>query len=203
MPHYPRSILELIAQFTRLPGIGPKTAERLALYLASRPPADADALARAAAALHAELVKCKICGDYAETDPCGICRDQSRDPAILCVVAKPQDLLALERTGEFRGRYHVLGGTANPLEGVTLEHLNVSALRDRIKRDSVREVILAFNPDVAGEHTALAVRNVLSALAVSPPLKITKLARGLPLGSDVEYADEVTLGHALRGRRPV
>lgn len=203
MSHYPRPILELIAQLVRLPGIGPKTAERLTLHLASRPRADAEGLARAIAAISTQLVRCLTCGDYAETNPCGICRDSSRDPTLLCVVAKPQDLLALERTGEFRGHYHVLGGIVNPLEGATLEQLNTATLAERVLRDRVQEVVLAFNPDVPGESTVLALRNFLTALKTPRPLKISRLARGLPLGSDVEYADEVTLSHALRGRRPI
>lgn len=203
MARYAPVIIELIAQFTRLPGIGPKTAERLALFLAGQPKADAERLARAVTHVAENLHACRACGNYAEADPCPICRDSTRDKKLLCVVAKPQDLVAIERTGDFLGRYHLLGGIVNPLEGITLEQLRADALVERIKRDGVVEVVLAFNPDVAGEGTMLALKNMLQPLVRSQRLKITKLARGLPLGSDVEYADEVTLSHAMKGRREV
>lgn len=203
MSRYPRPILELIAQFTRLPGIGPKTAERLTLHLAGQLKAEVGRLAQAVSRLAENLHACRGCGNYAESDPCPICRDSSRDGTLLCVVAKPQDLVAIERTGEFHGRYHLLGGIVNPLEGITLEKLRADALVERIKKDRVEEVVLAFNPDVAGEGTVLALKNMLQPQVRSQRLKITKLARGLPLGSDVEYADEVTLSHAMKGRREV
>lgn len=203
MSHYPRPILELISQFTRLPGIGPKTAERLVIHLAGRPKPDLAAFARALENLAGNLVTCKECGTYAEKNPCGICGNTQRDRQLICVVAKPQDLLAIERTGDFPGRYHVLGGVFNPLEGVLLEQLRAAPLVERIRRDHVREVILAFNIDVAGEGTALAIKQLLQPFTSAKTLKITKLARGLPMGSDVEYADEVTLSNALQGRREV
>lgn len=203
MPHYPRAILELITQFIKLPGIGPKTAERLVLHLANRPKPEIQRLAEAIKILGQGMSSCRECGNFAESDPCSICRDPSRDPRLLCVVAKPQDLVAIERTGDFRGRYHLLGGTVNPLEGITLNTLRSSTLVERIRRDKVREVVLAFNPDVSGEGTMLALKNLLQPQVRSQRLKITKLARGLPLGSDVEYADEVTLSHAMKGRREV
>lgn len=203
MSRYPRPILELIAQFTRLPGIGPKTAERLTLHLAAQPKTEVERLAHAVSRLAENVHACRTCGNYAEADPCPICRDSSRDGKLLCVVAKPQDLVAIERTGEFHGRYHLLGGIVNPLEGITLERLGAEALVERIKRDEVGEVVLAFNPDVAGEGTVLALKNMLQPLVQTQRLKITKLARGLPLGSDVEYADEVTLSHAMKGRHEV
>ncbi len=203
MARYAQTILDLIAELTRIPGIGPKTAERLAIHLAGKPRADVERLSQAVARLAQQLRACQECGNFADNDPCPICRDSTRDPKILCLVAKPQDLVAIERTGEFRGRYHLLGGIVNPLEGVGLEQLRSRPLIERITRDRVTEVVLAFNPDVAGEGTALALKNLLQPYLKSQRLKITKLARGLPLGSDVEYADEVTLSHAMRGRREV
>lgn len=189
-----------MAQFSRLPGIGLKTAERLVIHLAGRPRTEVQSFSRSLQTLADRLTSCGSCGNYTEADPCEICRNTARDPRLLCVVAKPQDLLAIERSGDFTGRYHVLGGTVDALEGVSLEQLRVDRLVQRIDHDQVREVVLAFNPDVAGEGTVLALKHALRAGAKIKPLKITKLARGLPLGADVEYADEVTLSHALAGR---
>ncbi len=203
MAVYPRALIELIAQLTKLPGVGPKTAERLALHLASQPKSEVERLATALERLAQALRVCRTCGTYAETDPCPICRDASRDQKILCVVAKPQDLVAIERTGDFHGRYHVLGGIIDPLEDVTLDRLRAGALVERILREQIEEALLAFNPDVAGEGTVLALKNLLQPYVQSQRLKVTKLARGLPLGADVEYADEVTLAYALKGRREV
>lgn len=203
MSYYPRPIIDLIAQFTRLPGIGPKTAERLVMHLANQPKSDVEKFAAALMSLSQNLITCRVCGNYSDLDPCAICRNSGRDAKLLCVVSKPQDLIAIERTGQFSGRYHILGGTVNPLEGVTLERLNVKKLLERVQLDSAREVVLAFSPDLAGESTMLALKNVLQPVAKRQPLKITKLARGLPLGSDVEYADEATLSNALQGRREV
>ncbi|TSC77003.1 MAG: recombination protein RecR [Parcubacteria group bacterium Gr01-1014_31] len=201
MGYYPRPILELITQFSRLPGIGLKTAERLVVFLAGRTKTEVEQFGRAVQALAASLQTCGECGNFSEGSPCAICRNTSRDPQLLCVVAKPQDLLAIERTGQFTGRYHILGGTVDPIVGMTVEQLRFDALLRRIKRDQVREVILAFNPDVPGEGTSLTVKHLLQPLVKEGGLRVTKLARGLPLGSDVEYADEVTLSHALSNRR--
>ena len=199
---YPRAILELIAQLTKLPGVGPKTAERLALNLASRPKSDLDAFSQALLGLP-QLHRCRECGGFGDEDPCDICRSPSRDPQLLCVVAKQQDVLAIERTKQFAGRYHVLGGTVRPYDGTTLDDLRLSPLLDRIQRQRVREVIFAFNVDVEGEGTILALKQALKPLVQSHKLRLTKLARGLPMGSDVEYADEVTLSSALAGRREI
>lgn len=201
MAYYPRPILQLIAQLTHLPGVGPKTAERLTLYLAGRSPAELEAYANAFTGLQQALHTCRSCGAYAEEDPCGICRSPSRDPRQLCVVAKQQDEVAIERTGQFHGRYHVLGGSVRPLDGVTLEQLRLEPLLRRLREEGVREVILAFNVDVEGEGTVLALKQALQPYVKSAGLRVTKLARGLPMGSDVEYADEVTLGNAIAGRR--
>ena len=199
--HYPRPIVELIAQFSRLPGIGVKTAERLALHLAGRSGPELLEFAQRLEALGRQLTVCGRCQSYAETNPCQLCANSRRDSRLLCVVAKPQDLVALERAGEFTGRYWVLGGAVDPLEGVGLEQLHVEQLLRRLDDPPVHEVVLAFNPDVMGEGTMLALKFALQPLVKSRGLRVTKLARGLPLGSDVEYADEVTLAHALKGRR--
>lgn len=201
MSHYPRPIVELIAQFSRLPGIGLKTAERLVVFLASCPKPEVELFARAVGTLATAVQSCADCGNYCDATPCAICRNPSRDRQLVCVVAKPQDLLALERTGQFVGRYHVLGGTVDPLEGMTTDRLRLQPLLDRVERDRVREVVLAFNPDIAGEGTVLTLKRLLQPNGKAKTLQVTKLARGLPLGSDVEYADEVTLAHALNNRR--
>ncbi len=201
MAHYPRAIVEVITQFSRLPGIGLKTAERLVVYLASRPAAELAAFAERLAALGRQLTVCSRCRSYAETDPCELCVNSRRDSRLLCVVAKPQDLVALERTGEYAGRYWVLGGTVDPLEGIGLEQLHLDLLLQRLDDPPVQEVVLAFNPDVTGEGTVLALKQAVQPLVESRGLRVTKLARGLPLGSDVEYADDVTLSYALKGRR--
>ncbi len=196
---YEGAIQDLIDELGRLPGIGPKSAQRLAFHLLQAETAD---VARLAAALTRvkELVRfCATCFNVAESEQCRICRDTRRTDEIICVVEEPKDVVAIERTGEFRGRYHVLGGAINPLEGVGPDNLRIRELMARLAAGDVKELILATDPNTEGEATATYL-----ALLVKPMgLVVTRLASGLPVGGDLEYADEVTLGRAFEGRRAV
>ena len=197
---YSSKFLEtLIAELERLPSIGTKSAQRLALHLLRVPREDALRLAQAICDVREKVGFCTTCGNFSETDPCALCGDPRRDPRILCVVEQPVDVLAFERTGTFPGRYHVLGGALSPLEGTSPEQLRIRELLDRLRGGEVREVILATNPNVNGEATALYLSRLLSPLGV----RITRIARGVPMGSDLEYSDQVTLVRALEGRRDV
>ncbi len=197
MAYYPEPLARLIEAFQRLPGIGPKTAQRLAFFLLKRPADEVAALADSLVQLKALIVHCRVCFNVTQEDPCRICRDPQRDARILCVVEEPNDLLALERTGEFRGRYHVLLGALSPLDGIGPEDLKVRELLSRLEREPVEEIILATNPSVEGEATAIYLGKLLKPFA----MRITRIARGLPVGGDLEYADEVTLSKALEGRK--
>ena len=197
MAYHPEPIARLIEALQRLPGIGPKTAQRLAFFLLKRPVEEVTALAESLTQLKALIVHCRICFNVTEEDPCRICRDPQRNPRALCVVEEPNDLLAIERTGEFRGRYHVLLGALSPLDGIGPEDLKVRELLSRLEQDPVEEIILATNPSVEGEATALYLGKLLKPFAA----RITRIARGLPVGGDLEYADEVTLSKALEGRK--
>jgi recombination protein RecR len=197
MAYYPEPVARLIEALQRLPGIGPKTAQRLAFFLLKRPTEEVTALSESLAQLKALIVHCQVCFNVTQEDPCRICSDPRRDARSLCVVEEPNDLLALERTGEFRGRYHVLLGALSPLDGIGPEDLKVRELLHRLEREPVEEIILATNPSVEGEATAIYLGKLLKPFA----LRITRIARGLPVGGDLEYADEVTLSKALEGRR--
>jgi recombination protein RecR len=196
---YEGAIQDLIDELGRLPGVGPKSAQRIAFHILS---ADATDVKRLAAALQRvkELVRfCVICFNVAEAEQCRICRDPRRTDEVLCVVEEPKDVVAIERTGEFRGRYHVLGGAINPLEGVGPDHLRIRELMTRLAGGAVKELILATDPNTEGEATATYL-----ALMVKPMgIAVTRLASGLPVGGDLEYADEITLGRAFEGRRAV
>src|SRR5262245_13977140 len=197
---YSSKYLELlIEELLRLPTIGQKSAQRLALHLLRAPREDALRLAEAIRALREHVGFCGTCGNFSETDPCPVCTDPKRDGAVVCVVEQPGDVLAFERTGQFRGRYHVLGGALSPLEGTHPENLRIRELLQRLHGGEIREVILATNPNVAGEATALYLSRLLGPLGV----KVTRIARGVPMGSDLEYSDLVTLTRALEGRREV
>ena len=200
MISYPQSIKDLIDQFAKLHGIGPKTAERLVFYLLKQPKQDLAEFSEVLKHLKDKITICQKCQNFAETDPCPICSDKKRNPAVICLVAKPQDLFALEKINEYQGVYHVLGGVLDPLEGVTPDQLKIKELIERIKKDGVREIILALNSDMPGETTILYLTKLLKQFK---NIKITRLAQGLPSGSDLEYSDEVTLGNALKGRREV
>ena len=197
MAYYPEPVARLIEALQRLPGIGPKTAQRLAFFLLKRPAEEVTALAESLTQLKALIVHCRVCFNVTQEDPCRICRDPQRDARSLCVVEEPNDLLAIERTREFRGRYHVLLGALSPLDGIGPEDLKVRELLSRLERDPVEEIILATNPSVEGEATALYLGKLLKPFAT----RITRIARGLPVGGDLEYADEVTLSKALEGRK--
>jgi len=197
MAYYPEPVARLIEALQRLPGIGPKTAQRLTFFLLKRPADEVTALADSLSQLKALIVHCQECFNITQEDPCRICRDPRRDARSLCVVEEPNDLLAVERTGEFRGRYHVLLGALSPLDGIGPEDLKVRELLQRLEREPVEEIILATNPSVEGEATAIYLGKLLKPFA----LRITRIARGLPVGGDLEYADEVTLSKALEGRK--
>ena len=186
----------LVAQLTKLPGVGQRTAQRLAFHLLSRSKDEALALATAIEEVKERVRFCAECGNLTETELCGICSDARRDHAQICVVEGPQDLVSLERTHEYRGLYHVLGGALSPLDGVEPEHLRIDELLRRVERNGVQEVVLATNPNMTGEATAAFIADRLRGR-----VRVTRLASGLPVGGDLEYADEVTLGRALSGRR--
>jgi recombination protein RecR len=186
----------LVAQLQRLPGVGARTAQRLTFHLLRVPKEEALALATAIQEVKERVGFCRECGNLTEEDVCAICRDGRRDRAIVCVVEQPADLISLERTAEFRGLYHVLGGALSPLDGVEPEHLRIDELMQRVDRNGIEEVVLATNPNMTGESTAAYLADRLRGR-----VRVTRLASGLPVGSDLEYADEVTLGRALAGRR--
>jgi recombination protein RecR len=196
---YEGSVQALIDELGKLPGIGPKSAQRIAYYLLKAAPEDANRLARSITEAKARVSWCRQCFNIAEGELCAFCRDERRDPAVLCVVEEPRDIVAVERTHEFRGRYHVLQGAISPIEGIGPEQLRVKELVRRLGDEAVTEVILATNPNIEGEATAMYLARLLAPLG----LTVTRLASGLPVGGDLEYADEVTLGRALEGRRVV
>jgi recombination protein RecR len=188
---------QLIEELTKLPSIGQKSAQRLALHLLRTPREEALRLADAIRAVREKVGLCSVCGLFSEEDPCLIDRDPQRDGSIVCVVEQPADVLAFERTGQFRGRYHVLGGALSPLDGTHPDNLRIRELLTRLRTEPIQEIILATNPNVAGEATALYLSRLLAPLGV----KVTRIARGVPMGSDLEYSDMVTLARALEGRR--
>jgi recombination protein RecR len=193
----PDAVSRLVDEFSRLPGIGPKTASRLTFYLLRAPVEQSQSLGEAVLELRERIQFCSRCYNITETDPCPVCGDARRDQVSLCVVEEPLDVLAIERTGEFRGLYHVLHGAISPVEGIGPEDLRIRELVERIRVEPIREVILATNPSLEGEATAMYVRRQLYPLGV----RITRLARGLPMGGDLEYADAITLARALEGRQ--
>jgi recombination protein RecR len=190
------SVDNLVAQLTRLPGVGQRTAQRLAFHLLRVPKDEAVALSDAIAEVKERVRFCRDCGNLTEEETCEICRDARRDHTVVCVVEQPADLISLERTHEFRGLYHVLGGALSPLDGVEPEHLRIDELLGRVERNGIEEVVLATNPNMTGEATAAYLADRLRGR-----VRVTRLASGLPVGADLEYADEVTLGRALSGRR--
>ncbi len=190
-------IVRLIEQLGKLPGIGPKTAARLAYYLLRAPEGEARDLADAIVSVKERTVLCSTCQNVSDSDPCAICSSDVRDRSIICVVKEPLDILALERTGQYRGLYHVLHGVLSPMDGIGPDDLKIRELLSRLENGEVREVILATNPNLEGEATAMYLQRLISPL----DMIITRLARGLPMGSDLEYADEVTLTHALERRQ--
>lgn len=194
---YDGALADLIDQFGQLPGIGPKSAQRMAMHVLDAEPEDVARLVDAINAVRGRVRHCDICGNLTEEDECSICRDVRRDPSAICVVQEPKDIQAIEGARVFRGRYHVLGGVIDPIHGVGPDQLNIASLMSRLADGTVTEVILATNPNVEGEATAAYLARMLSTMGV----ETSRLAMGLPMGGDLEYADSVTLGRALEGRR--
>jgi len=193
---YPQSLLKLIEEFSKFPGIGPKTAQRLAFYVLNMDEKEVEAFSKALLDVKKNIKYCSVCGNLTDTDPCLICKNQERDKSIICVVEEPKDVVAMEKTREFFGIYHVLHGAISPLGGVGPDDIRIKELLQRITPE-VKEVILATNPNVEGEATAMYIARLLKPLGI----KVTRIAHGIPVGGDLEYADEVTLSKALEGRR--
>jgi recombination protein RecR len=194
---YEGPVQDLIDELGRLPGVGPKSAQRIAFYLLAADPVDVRRLVDALTEVKDKVRFCTICGNVAEEEQCRICRDPRRDLAVICVVEEPKDVVAIERTREFRGRYHVLGGAISPIEGVGPDDLRIKELMTRLADGAVTELILATDPNLEGEATATYLARFVKEMRI----KVTRLASGLPVGGDLEYADEVTLGRAFEGRR--
>ncbi|HEU5033545.1 MAG TPA: recombination mediator RecR [Mycobacteriales bacterium] len=194
---YEGAVQDLIDELGRLPGVGPKSAQRIAFHLLAADAADVRRLVSALTEVKDKVRFCSICGNVAEEEQCRICRDPRRDAAVICVVEEPKDVVAIEKTREFRGRYHVLGGAISPIEGVGPDDLRIRELMQRLADGTVTELILATDPNLEGEATA----TYLARLVKPMDLRVTRLASGLPVGGDLEYADEVTLGRAFEGRR--
>lgn len=195
--YYPEPISKLIDSFTKLPGIGPKTAVRLAFFVLNMKEDDVLNFAKALVSAKRELTHCSTCGNITDEDPCPICKDTSRDASIICVVQDPKDVIAMEKMKDYQGKYHVLHGAISPMDGIGPEDINVPALINRLKDEEVEELILATNPNIEGEATAM----YISRLVKPSGIRTTRIAHGLPVGGDLEYADEVTLSKALEGRR--
>jgi recombination protein RecR len=195
---YARPLATLIEQLQKLPGIGPKSAQRLALHLIDRPEADIQALAAALVAAKSQVGYCQQCHFLSAEPVCEICRNPQRDGHTLCVVSDPRDVIALEKTREYRGKYHVLGGVISPMDGIGPEQLNIQSLVKRVDREEIQETIVAIGPSIEGETTTLYLGRLLK-----PLVKVTRIAFGLPMGGELEYADEVTLAKALEGRREI
>jgi recombination protein RecR len=193
----PEPVNRLIEAFSQLPGVGPKTASRLTFYLLRRPAEQSETLAEALRDLKQRITFCNTCFNITEQTPCAICLDEGRDRSTLCVVEEPLDVLAIDRTGEYKGLYHVLHGAISPVEGIGPDELRIQELMDRLQREPIQEVLLATNPNLEGEATAM----YLARLIQPQGIRVTRLAHGLPVGGDLEYADSVTLGRALEGRR--
>ncbi len=194
---YEGVIQDLIDELGRLPGIGPKGAQRIAFHILAADPVDVERLAAVLVEVKRQMRFCQICGNVAQEDQCRICRDARRDLTLICVVEEPKDVIAIERTREFRGRYHVLGGAISPIDGVGPDDLRIRELMARLADNTVTEVILATDPNLEGEATASYLARLITPLGVA----VSRLASGLPVGGDLEYADEVTLGRAFEGRR--
>ncbi len=196
---YEGIVQDLIDELGRLPGVGPKSAQRIAFHILAADPADVQRLAAVLREVKEKVRFCVVCGNVAEEEQCRICQDPRRDPAILCVVEEPKDVLAIEKTREFRGRYHVLGGAISPIDGVGPDDLRIRELLARLADGTVTEVILATDPNLEGEATATYLARLISPMEIA----VSRLASGLPVGGDLEYADEVTLGRAFEGRRRI
>jgi recombination protein RecR len=194
---YEGVVQDLIDELGRLPGVGPKSAQRIAFHILQADPADVRRLAHALSEVKAKVRFCQLCGNVAQDELCRVCRDPRRDPSVICVVEEPKDVVAIERTREFRGKYHVLGGAISPIDGVGPDDLRIAELLRRLADDTVTELIIATDPNLEGEATATYLARTVKPMG----LRVTRLASGLPVGGDLEYADEVTLGRAFEGRR--
>jgi len=201
MTVYAPPVQRLITELSKLPGVGGRTAQRLAFYLLRANDEEALALADAIKEVKERIGLCEVCFNLADGPRCRICADERRDPELICVVEEPSDVISIERTHEFRGRYHVLGGALSPIDGVDPEDLKIAELYERVRTEGVREVVVATNPTTTGEATALHIADGLRTAA--PQVSVTRLASGLPVGADLEYADEVTLSRALEGRNEI
>jgi recombination protein RecR len=199
VPSTAMPVSRLIEEFSKLPGVGPKSAQRLTYYLLRASAEDAQALAQAILEVKEKIILCSLCQNITDSDPCAICRNDQRDQDSICVVEEPLDILALERTGSYKGLYHVLHGVISPMDGIGPDDLKVRELLARLKTGQVQEVIMATNPNLEGEATAMYLTRLIAPLG----LKVTRLARGLPMGADLEYADNVTLARAIEGRQEV
>lgn len=197
--HYPEPISKLIDSFMKLPGIGPKTAVRLAFFVLDMKEDDVLGFAKALVNAKRDLAYCSVCGHITDRDPCYICNDSHRDQSVVCVVQEPKDVIAMEKMKEYQGVYHVLRGAISPMGGIGPEDINIPQLLKRLHAETVQEVILATNPNIEGEATAMYISRLLKPTGI----KVTRIAHGLPVGGDLEYADEVTLSKALEGRREV
>lgn len=197
MRQYPRPLAALINEMSKLPGIGSKTAQRLAFHILSLDDKEAERLAHAILNAKKEMRYCSVCGNLTDTDPCGICGDESRDRSVICVVESPKDVMAMERIREFNGLYHVLHGVISPMDGVGPEDINLMSLLKRLQAEDVDELIIATNPNIEGEATAMYIARLIKPTGI----KVTRIAHGIPVGGDLEYADEVTLLKAVEGRR--
>lgn len=197
MKQYPRPLAALINEMSKLPGIGSKTAQRLAFHILSLDDKEAERLAHAILTAKKEMRYCSVCGNLTDTDPCGICSDESRDRSVICVVESPKDVMAMERIREFNGLYHVLHGVISPMDGVGPEDINLMSLLKRLQAEDVNELIIATNPNIEGEATAMYIARLIKPTGI----KVTRIAHGIPVGGDLEYADEVTLLKAVEGRR--
>jgi recombination protein RecR len=195
--HYPEPIAKLIDSFMKLPGIGPKTAVRLAFFVLNMKEEDVLEFGKSLVNAKRKLTHCSVCGHITDKDPCQICEDKSRDNSIICVVQDPKDVIAMEKMRDYNGYYHVLHGAISPMEGIGPEDINIPDLLKRLQDDTVQEVILATNPNIEGEATAMYISRLLRPTGI----RTTRIAHGLPVGGDLEYADEVTLSKALEGRR--
>ncbi|MBC8236328.1 recombination protein RecR [bacterium] len=199
MQSYPEPLAKLMNELRKLPGVGPKTSQRFAFYMLKMPEEDTKALAQAIYDIKSSLIYCEVCGNITQEDPCRICTDPNRDHSIICVVEEPDDLLALDRTKQYNGVYHVLMGVLSPLEGINPQDLRIKELFERVNSEDISEIILATNHTTEGQTTALYIAKQLERLDI----KLTRIAYGIPVGGDLEYTDEVTLGKALEGRREI
>ena len=197
MRQYPKPLARLINEMSKLPGIGSKTAQRLAFYILSLEDKEAEQLAQSILTAKREMRYCSVCGNLTDTDPCSICSDPSRDETEICVVESPKDVMAMERIREFNGLYHVLHGVISPMDGVGPEDINLMSLLKRLQSSDVKELIIATNPNIEGEATAMYIAQLIKPSGI----KVTRIAHGIPVGGDLEYADEVTLLKAMEGRR--